>query len=151
MADRMSVKSSSSGDLWETHFVFMPMILSKEQSHLLLKVSYACRRVEETRISGNVSTGMVWVLPGILFILEWFSSDCRDVTVFHILVMELWEYPGNVLLLKSLPQLPFLLLEIKIDLFPASSFLAWSQPKEFALSRCLLSSFTKVGRLLHLD
>lgn len=117
MADRMLVKSSSSGVLWETHFFFMPMILSKEQSHLLQKVSYACRRVEETRSSGNVSTGLVWVLPGILFILGWFSSDCRDVTVFHILVMELLEYPGNVPLIKSLPQLPFLLLEIKIDLF----------------------------------
>lgn len=149
MADRMLVKSSSSGVLWETHFFFfMPMILSKEQSHLLQKVSYACRRVEETRSSGNVSTGLVWVLLGILFILGWFSSDCRDVTVFHILGMELLEYPGNVPLIKSLPQLPFLLLEIKIDLFPASSFLAWSQSRESALSRCLLSSFTKVGRPL---
>lgn len=69
MADRMLVKSSSSGVLCETHFFFMPMILSKEQSHQLQKVSYTCRRVAETRSSGNVSTGLVWVLPGILFIL----------------------------------------------------------------------------------
>lgn len=109
------VKSSSSGVLWETHFFFMPMILSKEQSHLLQKVRYACRRAEESRSSGKVSTGLVWVLPGILLILGWFSSDCRDVTVFHILLMELLEYPGNVPLIKSLPQLPFLVLEIKID------------------------------------
>lgn len=150
MADRMLVKSSSSGVLWEIHFFFMQMILSKKQSHLVHKVSYACRRVEETRSSGNVSTGLGWVLPGILFILGWFSSDWRDVTVFHILVMELLEYPGNVPLIKSLPQLPFLLLEIKLTFSQHRH--SWHEAnQEFALSRCLLSSFTKVGRPLLLD